>query len=126
MAEEALAELQRVSVNPFFSFSNVHLENHVTVSVLQDQNNTTIEKKKLLQKQSCFAWRLWRDHIRPRPLFVINKVIASHVAEFESPGNTLVTSATHPAQEQHHFPSMHMMQNHFYYGDTHNWSNSQK
>jgi transcription initiation factor TFIIA large subunit len=50
-----------------------------------------------------------------------NKVIASHVAEFETPPPApQVPSATHPAQQQHHFPShpMHMMQNH--YGATHN------
>lgn len=50
-----------------------------------------------------------------------NKVIASHVAEFETPPPPpQVPSATHPAQQQHHFPShpMHMIQNH--YGATHN------
>jgi len=50
-----------------------------------------------------------------------NKVIASHVAEFETPPQPQVPSATHPvAPQQHHFPShpMHMMQNH--YGATHN------
>jgi len=50
-----------------------------------------------------------------------NKVIASHVAEFESPPPPpQVPSATHPAQQQHHFPPMHMMQNHPHYGATHN------
>lgn len=50
-----------------------------------------------------------------------NKVIASHVAEFESPPPPpQVPSATHPAQQQHHFPPMHMMQNHPHYGANHN------
>ncbi|KAF8813899.1 transcription factor IIA, alpha/beta subunit [Phlegmacium glaucopus] len=52
-----------------------------------------------------------------------NKVIASHVAEFETPPPPpQVPSATHPAQQQHHFPShpMHMMQNPAHYGATHN------
>jgi transcription initiation factor TFIIA large subunit len=46
-------------------------------------------------------------------------VIASHVAEFESPPPQ-VPSATHPAHQ--HFPShpMHLMQNHAHYGTTHN------
>jgi transcription initiation factor TFIIA large subunit len=51
-----------------------------------------------------------------------NKVIASHVAEFESPPPPppQVPSATHPAQQQLHFPPMHMMQNHLHYGATQN------
>ena len=50
-----------------------------------------------------------------------NKVIASHVAEFDSqPTPPQVPSATHPTQQQHHFPPMHMMQNHPHYGATHN------
>ena len=55
-----------------------------------------------------------------------NKVIASHVAEFESPPPPppppQIPSASHPSQQQQqlHFPPMHMMQNHLHYGATQN------